>query len=234
MMRLALLATALLLAACTSTSIEPAALPEPIDPGSTSTSSPATTTTTTRPASTTTTMPASESRPVSPLAELVEPAGSAIPAAAEQDAPVPASLSLESIDIEDAPIIPVGVLDDGQMEIPGRTEIGWYRFGPSPGSDGSAVLAAHIAFDNRGGVFRHLSRVELEDVVTVTFDDGSTQDYEVFELAQYGKTELPFDRVFAKNGEPVVVLITCGGAFDRSAGSYEDNIVVYARPPGRV
>jgi hypothetical protein len=71
-----------------------------------------------------------------------------------------------------------------------------------------------------------------EDIVVVTFD-GSMQSYEVFELAQYGKTELPFDRVFSERGSPVVTLISRGGVFDRSAGSYEDNIVAYARPvPG--
>jgi len=40
-----------------------------------------------------------------------------------------------------------------------------------------------------------------EDIVVVTFD-GSMQSYEVFELAQYGKTELPFDRVFSERGSP--------------------------------
>jgi hypothetical protein len=82
-------------------------------------------------------------------------------------------------------------------------------------------------------VFRHLSDVELKDLVVVSFDDGSEETYEVFELAQYGKTELPFGRVFSEDGPAVVTLISCGGVFDRGAGSYEDNIVVYARPlPG--
>jgi hypothetical protein len=52
----------------------------------------------------------------------------------------------------------------------------------------------------------------------------------VSEIAQYPKEELPFDRIFAKAGDPILTLITCGGTFDRSLNAYDDNIVVYATP----
>ena len=42
---------------------------------------------------------------------------------------------------------PVGVSDDGQMQLPTGSEVmGWYRFGPAPGSPtgGSVVLAGHL------------------------------------------------------------------------------------------
>ncbi len=144
----------------------------------------------------------------------------------------PVSLRYESIGVLDAPIDGVGVLDDGEMEIPGADRVGWYRYGPSPGEDGSAVLAAHIAFDGRRGVFRYLGDAVPGEVFTVTFDDGSTRAYEVAATAQYAKDALPFDRVFARTGSPVVTLISCGGEFQPSLRSYEDNIVVYAVPIG--
>ena len=62
------------------------------------------------------------------------------------------------------------------------------------------------------------------------FDDGTEQAYEVVEMAQYGKSELPFDRVFAKDGPPVITLITCGGDFQTDVSSYADNVVAYAVP----
>ncbi len=65
---------------------------------------------------------------------------------------------------------------------------------------------------------------------TVAFDDGTERRYEVFERAQYNKNELPFDRVFSRSGDPIITLISCGGTFQRSLSSYEDNIVAYARP----
>jgi len=40
---------------------------------------------------------------------------------------------------------------------------------------------------------------------------------------------LPAD-IFAQDGPARLVLISCGGPFDRTAGSYLDNIVVFAVP----
>jgi LPXTG-site transpeptidase (sortase) family protein len=210
---------ALLLSACsTGTTVESV---------TTSTSAAVVTTTSTAPTTTVTTVAA-----LSPYADLVRPVGSAIydPDDIADPSPPPVGLTIDGIDVADAPVIPVGVLDNGEMEIPGRDEVGWYRFGPTPGSEGSSVLAAHIAFDNRPGVFRRLARLELGDLATVSYEDGTTRTFEIIELAQYDKDELPFDRVFAKKGEPVLTLITCGGEFNRSIASYEDNIVAYAIP----
>lgn len=168
----------------------------------------------------------------SPLADLVKPLGSATydPDVLLRTSPVPVGLHLEKIGVDNATVVPVGVLDNGEMEIPGATEVGWYRFGPSPGENGSAVLAAHIAYNGRNGLFRNLDQMQEGDSFEVAYDDGTTSRFEVTEIARYGKTALPFDRIFAKDGEAGLVLITCGGTFNDSLRSYEDNIVVYAVP----
>jgi LPXTG-site transpeptidase (sortase) family protein len=211
---------ALMLAACSNGTM--------VEAATTSTSSTSSTTSTTlAPETTTTSEPG-----MSPYADLVVPLGSAAydPDAIEPPGPVPVSITIDGAQVLDAPVIPVGVLENGEMEIPGRLEVGWYQYGPRPGEEGSSVLAGHIAFDNRPGVFRRLASVELGSVVSVEYEDGSISEFEVIELAQYGKLDLPFDRVFSKTGEPVLTLITCGGEFNRSLASYEDNIVAYAIP----
>jgi LPXTG-site transpeptidase (sortase) family protein len=142
--------------------------------------------------------------------------------------PTPVALWVDGIEIVQAPVVEVGVEPNGEMEIPGGSEVGWYKYGPSPGSEGSAVLAAHVAFDGQDGVFRHLDDVSAGSRIVVGYDDGSTADFEIVDLQQYGKAELPFERVFAKQGDPVLTLITCGGAFDSSSRSYADNVVAYA------
>jgi hypothetical protein len=38
--------------------------------------------------------------------------------------------------------------------------------------------------------------------------------------------------VWARDGEPQPVLITCGGEFDNASDDYEDNVVAYARRSG--
>jgi LPXTG-site transpeptidase (sortase) family protein len=197
---------------------------------------PATTTTTVAPAPAATEAFANEAPTTtdgrSPLAELVAPVGSAAydPRDHVDDRPVPTSISIDRIGVSEAPVLDVGVRPDGEMEIPGASDVGWYRFNPTPGEAGSAVLAAHIQYNGKPGVFRYLSDVEIGDEVVVHFDDGSQTGFRIVELAQYDKDELPTDRVFAKDGDPVLTLITCGGDFNRSLNSYEDNVVAYAVP----
>ena len=139
-------------------------------------------------------------------------------------------LTYAALGISDAPIVSVGVLANGEMEIPGAEAVGWYRYGSTPGAPGSAVLAAHIATGGRPGVFRDLVDARVGHRFVVQFDDGSEEIYEIVERDQYEKQALPFDRVFAKDGPPVVTLVSCGGAFQPSLGSYEDNLVAYAVP----
>ena len=170
---------------------------------------------------------------LSPLAELVESAGDMrvdLDAAGLDAGPVPVGLSIPNLSLDDVPVRDVGVQANGEMEIPGATEVGWYRWSPSPGKPGSSVLAAHIAFNGRDGVFRNLDDLQVGDRFVVHYDDESTRQFEITERAQYAKQQLPLSRVFAKDGDPSVVLITCGGDFNRSANSYVDNVVAYAVP----
>ena len=168
---------------------------------------------------------------LSALAELVQPAGSLrFDPEAVTSAPEPVWVDIESVGVTGAGVRDVGVQPNGELEIPGAREIGWYRWSPSPGQAGSAVLAAHIAYDGTDGVFRHLDDVDVGALVTIGYDDGSVREFEIIEKSQYPKDELPFDRIFAKDGDPVVALVTCGGTFNRTLRSYDDNVVAYAVP----
>ncbi len=144
--------------------------------------------------------------------------------------PKPVSVSLERIGVQSADVLGVGIEPNGEMEVPPPLDVGWYEYGPSPGETGSAVLAGHIASEGIDGAFRYLDRMEIGDVVEVGYDDGSVTRFEVTDLVQYDKYSLPFDDVFAEEGDPQLVLITCGGDFNSEARSYEDNVVVYATP----
>ncbi len=146
------------------------------------------------------------------------------------DAPVPVGLDLPTIGVTDAPVTPVGVEGNGDMEIPGASEVGWYRFGPSPGDTGSAVLAAHIAYNGVDGVFRNLADMRAGERFSVIFSDGQRREFEVLGLRQWSKLDIPLEELFARDGVPRLALITCGGTFNRALDSYDDNIVVIAVP----
>lgn len=145
----------------------------------------------------------------------------------ESDLPVAvriADLALE------APVISVGVDEDNQFAVPAADTVGWYRYSATPGSAGSAVLAAHVDYAGRAGAFFNLAKLELDETLEVEMADGSVLRYRVIDNQSYDKTELPAVELFRKDGDPVLTLITCGGTFDTERRSYRDNVVVTAVP----
>jgi sortase (surface protein transpeptidase) len=131
----------------------------------------------------------------------------------------------------DAEVSPVGLEPNGEMEIPPATQAGWYLHGPRPGeADGTAVIAAHVDYGGQRGVFYDLRGLAVGGEVSVTDQAGAVHRYVVVERYQVDKDELPIEQIFVADGPPGLTLITCGGAFDRGARSYDDNIVVRAVP----
>ena len=54
-----------------------------------------------------------------------------VPAAVELPAPVRIDIDALGVSV---PVVPVGIQDDGQLEIPDETQVGWYSLGASPDS----------------------------------------------------------------------------------------------------
>jgi len=131
----------------------------------------------------------------------------------------------------DMPIEPLGVDADNLMELPvSPFAAAWYRFGPAPASDsGATVIAAHVDSLAEGvGPFSQLRRAEIGASVTVVDAAGVEHEYRVVSVERIDKAEVPLDRVFTREGKPVVVLVTCGGDWNRQAESYRDNYIVTA------
>ncbi len=168
---------------------------------------------------------------LSPLADLLGPRYSAVPEEIEPR-PRPTNLVIDSIDVGRFPIRDVGLEENGELEVPDETEIGWYRYGATAGRPGATVLAAHVSWNNTTGPFFRLGTVEPGDQIEVTLDDGDVRAYEVIERTMYDKNELPRERIWRNTGSETLVLITCGGDFNPEIRRYRQNIVVYAVPVG--
>lgn len=142
----------------------------------------------------------------------------------------PVGLSIPSIGV-DSVVVPVGLEPNGEMEVPPADQAGWYFYGPRPGeADGTSVIAAHVDFGGQRGVFFNLRELQVGAEVSVTDATGATHRYVVTERFQVDKDQLPIEDIFVADGPPGLTLITCGGSFDRSARSYQDNIVVSTVP----
>jgi sortase family protein/uncharacterized protein DUF4397 len=128
-------------------------------------------------------------------------------------------------------LVRLGLNPDGTMEVPRDYGLaGWFTGGATPGRDGPAVAAGHV--DSRSGpaVFYRLRELRPGDTVGVLRADGGRVAFQVTGVARYAKRGFPTDAVFGPVTGPVLRLVTCGGAFDRSSRRYLDNVVVSARP----
>ena len=143
----------------------------------------------------------------------------------------PTALAIPALRVQ-ATVVPV----DSASEILGvpadPAQVGWWTGSALPGAtSGSVVIDGHIDSAATGpGAFFQLADLHIDDLLIVTTATGDRRNYAVTGGRTYLKTDgLPPD-LFATTGPPRLVLITCGGSFDRSTGSYSDNIVVFATP----
>ena len=141
----------------------------------------------------------------------------------------PQSIRIGDLELDNS-VRAVGIEDDGELEVPDETEVGWYQYGSAPGLPGATVLAAHVSWNRTIGPFHQLGNLEPGARVDVVADDGSTRVYEVVERAVYDKDSLPIDRIWTTTGDETLVLITCGGSYNSNIRRYRQNIVVYALP----
>ncbi len=140
----------------------------------------------------------------------------------------PVHLHVPSIGV-DTDLMDLGLQQDGTLEVPPDGEIaGWYTQAPTPGEIGPAVIAAHVDWNGKPGVFYKLDELAPGDEVSVERQDGTTAIFLVTKVEQYPKREFPSDAVYGNIDHAGLRLITCGGDFDERARSYEDNIVAYA------
>jgi sortase (surface protein transpeptidase) len=142
----------------------------------------------------------------------------------------PVQLSIPALGV-DGPVLPAGVNAEYELDIPPDAgTLVWYRHGPSPGEPGSAVIAGHLNWQGVTGLFADLASTPVGATVTVTYDDGSQRAFTVTTVELVPKPEVSVNGVFARDGERVLRLVTCGGEFDDSVNSYRSNVVVTAVP----
>jgi sortase (surface protein transpeptidase) len=146
----------------------------------------------------------------------------------------PVTIRIPGIGVN-APVMKVGRDADGTVQVPPLEEhnlTGWYRYGPSPGQRGAAVILGHVDSTTGISVFYYLKNLHAGNKVYVTLADGKVAAFTVDGLQRVAKDAFPTASVYGKAGYPSLRLITCGGPFDQATGHYVDNIIVYAHLVG--
>lgn len=145
-------------------------------------------------------------------------------------APAPTELAIPAIKVK-ASIVPVGTVD-GALLIPEHPrDVGWWAGSAPPAAGaGSVVLAGHVdSVAGPGALFR-LTELRPGAEVTLVDAAGTRHRFTVTGRRVLPKTaDLPAD-LFAADGPHRLVIITCGGPFDRTTHRYRDNVIVFAAP----
>ena len=146
-------------------------------------------------------------------------------------ASTPTHLDIPAIGVSSA-LMELGLNADHTVQVPplGRdSRAGWYRYSPSPGQVGPAVLLGHVDSAQYGpGVFFELGALRPGQLVSVTRADHTVAVFRVDRVVSYSKNAFPTLEVYGNTDHAALRLITCGGRFDLTSHSYENNIVVYA------
>ncbi|MFD9814134.1 class F sortase [Streptomyces sp. NPDC059080] len=149
---------------------------------------------------------------------------------AELPRSVPTRIRIPQIGV-DAPFTPLSLGPTGQLNAPPPNNsnlAGWYKNGATPGESGSAIVAGHVDTKTGPAVFLQLDALKKGSTINITRTDKTVATFTVDDVATFSKTGFPSDRVYKDTPNPQLRVITCGGAYDKAAKDYTDNVVVFA------
>jgi sortase (surface protein transpeptidase) len=154
---------------------------------------------------------------------------------------LPVRITISAIGVA-ANVSSLGRNADRTVEVPkDPNDAGWYSEGPPPGANGSAVILGHVDSKTGPAVFYRLNHLKPGDRIAVELADSTVAHNRVARVAQNANKDFPAVKVYAGSRDrPALNLVTCGGTYDRAAGGYQSNVVVYSTfirasgGPGRV
>jgi len=128
---------------------------------------------------------------------------------------------------------PLGLDEHGALAVPdGYEKVGWYKYGPTPGELGPAVIVGHVDSYEGPAVFFSLGQAKEGDKIYVEREDGSTAVFEITGYERIEQSEFPTTRVYGNINYAGLRLITCTGTYSHTAERYSHNLIVYAKLVG--
>jgi hypothetical protein len=141
---------------------------------------------------------------------------------------VPVVLDIPAIGVHTR-LTTLGLNPDRTVEVPRNPLVaGWYRYGPTPGEVGPAVILGHVDSRTVGpGVFFRLGTLRPRALIQVRRQDGLVARFAVQAVRTYPKTAFPTQAVYGNTRASELRLVTCGD-WDTRTHTYRGNIIVFA------
>jgi Sortase domain len=146
---------------------------------------------------------------------------------------LPARLAIPVLSV-DAPVQDV-LAASRILEVPNDpSHVGWWVASALVGApSGAIVMDGHVDAAGIGpGALFGLGKLRSGDRVDIVTTSGQRASFRVYARQVLAKRAGLPASLFGATGPAQLILISCGGSFDRVTKSYDDNIVVYAAPVG--
>lgn len=130
----------------------------------------------------------------------------------------------------DARVMPIEQSDGVLTPPEDANRVGWWRRGAKLGAKKGAVVVIGHTVDELAGAFGALGELTRGARIKVYAGERVT-GFRVRKVVELSKSEMELqsDKLFAKTGQPRLVLVTCTD-WDDASESYLSNTVVVARP----
>jgi sortase A len=141
---------------------------------------------------------------------------------------IPEKITINKISVSSY-VQPVGLTPQGNMDIDDDPkQAAWYRNGPKPGEQGSAVIAGHYGWkDGVPSVFNDLHTLVPGDEIAITYDNGSMMKFAVDRLVTYSPTQDATDVFRSDDSQAHLNLVTCQGTWNTTGRTYSERLVVF-------
>lgn len=125
---------------------------------------------------------------------------------------------------------PLGLHENGEIETPESFEtVAYYKYGPTPGEIGPAVVLGHVDSFEGPAVFFSLGQLKPGDLIDIARTDGITATFAVTDLERLPQSDFPTVKVYGDVPYAGLRLITCTGTYDHGQLRYSHNLIVYAK-----
>lgn len=90
-------------------------------------------------------------------------------------------------------------------------------------------MLGHFDSTHGAAVFYRLRALKPGDRIAVRLSDAAVAHFKVARIVTYANQDFPAHKVYgrAAGDRPTLNLVTCGGKYDKAAGGYQSNVVVY-------
>lgn len=138
------------------------------------------------------------------------------------------------ITINQDPVITVeeiGLATDGQLQVPSAWELaGWYKNSAKAGEKGNVIIDGHYDTDqSTPAAFWGLKNINVNDTVTLQDELRRDFSYKVVDSFYVDISDPQRTKVFEETGDHELTLVTCGGVWDPSVGTYNKRLVIKAK-----